>query len=277
MRNPIMSKPYLFAFGLLLSSAVHCAAEDWQQWRGTDQRGVAADSSYPVEWKEDKSVAWRVALPGAGGSTPVVAGKQAYLTSGVDGQNRLLSFDLESGKELWSTKIGTDRGAKHRKGSGANPSAVTDGVLTYAYFRSGDIAAVDSEGTIRWHKNLQDQFGEDTLWWDLGTSPLLTENAVIVAVMQSGPSMWWRLDKASGDVLWQTDRVLDAPEEAAQSYATPLATQVDGKDVIAVMGADHLTLHDKETARKSDAWVVSIRRARSIFDRSLHRSSATTS
>jgi outer membrane protein assembly factor BamB len=254
MRIETMRKLNSLVPGMLLSivlpQALPCNAEDWQQWRGTQQRGVASESAYPTEWKEGQSIAWRVAVPGAGGSTPIVAGKQAFLTSGVDGQNRLISYDLGSGKELWSAKIGTDRGAKHRKGSGANPSAVTDGVLTYAYFRSGDIAAVDFEGTIRWQKNLQDAFGEDTLWWDLGTSPLITENAVIVAVMQSGPSYVVAFDKASGDVLWQTDRVLDAPEEAAQSYATPLATKVDGKDVIAVMGADHLTLHDLESGRE---------------------------
>lgn len=237
----------------IVSAAVFCAlltisqcqAKDWLQWRGTDQTGVASGEGYPGEWSEDKSLVWRVDVPGLGSSTPVIAGNHAFLTCGQDGQNRLLAFDLKDGKQLWSTKVGTDRGAKHRKGSGANPSAVTDGILTYAYFRSGDLAAVDRDGVIRWQKNLQDSFGEDTLWWDLGTSPLLIENAVVVAVMQSGPSYLVAFDKQSGDVLWKTDRMLDAPEEAAQSYATPLAATVDGKEIIAVMGADHLTLHSQ--------------------------------
>ncbi len=220
-------------------------AADWLQWRGTDQAGVAPGDGYPNTWSEIKSVDWRVDVPGLGGSTPVIAGDRAFLTSGIDGQNRLLAFNMSDGKMLWNTKIGTDRGAKHRKGSGANPSAVTDGVLTYAYFRSGDLAAVDRDGVVRWHKNLQDSFGEDTLWWDLGTSPLLIENAVVVAVMQSGPSYLVAFDRQSGNMLWRTDRLLDAPEEAAQSYATPLATTVDGKKIIAVMGADHLTLHSQ--------------------------------
>jgi outer membrane protein assembly factor BamB len=232
------------------ATVIPSAHADWTQWRGSDQSGVAATSTYPQEWTEDKSLAWKTEIPGLGGSTPVVAGDQAFLTSGVDGQNRLLSFDVNSGKLLWATKVGTDRGAKHRKGSGANPSAVTDGVLTYAYFRSGDIAAVDREGNVRWQKNLQDAFGEDTLWWDLGTSPLLTEKAVVVAVMQTGPSYLVALDKQTGNVLWQTERVLDAPEEAAQSYTTPLAGTVDGKGIIAVMGADHLTIHDQETGKE---------------------------
>ncbi len=225
-------------------------AEDWRQWRGNDQTGVASGENFPTQWSEDSSIAWRVEVPGLGGSTPVVSGNQAFLTSGIDGQNRLLSMDIDSGKLLWNTKIGTDRGAKHRKGSGANPSPVTDGILTYAYFRSGDLAAVDRQGTIRWQKNLQSAFGEDTLWWDLGTSPLLTDQAVVIAVMQSGPSYLVAFDKETGDVLWRTDRMLDAPEEAAQSYATPLVTTVDGKPIIAVMGADHLTLHSQKDGKE---------------------------
>ncbi len=61
--------------------------------------------------------------------------------------------------------------------------------------------------------------------------------------MQSGPSYLVALNKQTGDVLWRTDRTLDAPEEAAQSYSTPLLAKIDGKEIVAVMGADHLTLH----------------------------------
>jgi outer membrane protein assembly factor BamB len=227
-----------------------CFADDWQQWRGNHQTGVALGESFPTIWSETQGVVWRADLAGLGGSTPVIAGDLAFLTAGIDQKNQLLAFDLKTGKQKWSTSIGNDVGGKHRKGSGANPSAVTDGKLTYAYFRSGDIAAVDREGKILWHKNLQQEFGADTLWWDLGTSPLLTEHAIVIAVMQTGPSYLVALNKQSGEVLWQTDRVLDAPEEAAQSYSTPLAATVNDKKIIAVMGADHLTLHSQDDGKE---------------------------
>lgn len=229
------------------------AADVWKQWRGDGQVGVASGDGYPTKWSPSESVAWSIDLPGIGASTPVISEKRALLTAGVDGQNRLICVDTESGKTVWSARLGTDKGGKHRKASGANSSPVTDGTLTYAYFRSGDLGCVDSEGNVRWQKNLQDSYGEDTLWWDLGTSPLLTEKAVIIAVMQSGPSYLAAFDKLTGKLLWKTDRVLDAPEEAAHSYSTPLLVTVGDKRVIAVLGADHLTLHSetdgKELAR----------------------------
>ncbi len=229
------------------------AADVWKQWRGDGQVGVASGDGYPTQWSPSESVAWSIDLPGIGASTPVISNGRALLTAGVDGQNRLLCIDTESGKTLWSTRLGTDKGGKHRKASGANSSPVTDGALTFAYFRSGDLGCVDNEGNVRWQKNLQDSYGEDTLWWDLGTSPLLTEKAVIIAVMQSGPSYLVAFDKLTGKVLWKTDRVLDAPEEAAHSYSSPLLVTIGDKRVIAVLGADHLTLHSetdgKELAR----------------------------
>jgi outer membrane protein assembly factor BamB len=229
------------------------AADFWNQWRGDGQVGVASGDGYPTVWSPTQSVAWSVDLPGIGASTPVIIENRALLTAGVDAQNRLICIDTESGSTVWSARLGTDKGGKHRKASGANSSPVTDGTLTYAYFRSGDLGCVDSRGNVRWQKNLQDAYGEDTLWWDLGTSPLLTEKAVIVAVMQSGPSYLAAFDKLTGKLLWKTDRVLDAPEEAAHSYSSPLLVTIGDKRVIAVLGADHLTLHDetdgKELAR----------------------------
>lgn len=222
------------------------AGDQWPHWRGEDHTGVASGEGFPKQWSPTQGILWRVAVPGTGGSTPVTQDNRALLTSGVDGQNRLLCFDTGSGSILWSARLGTDRGGKHRKGSGANPSPVTDGTLTFAYFRSGDLGCVDADGNVRWRKNLQDAYGEDTLWWDLGTSPLLTEKAVVVAVMQTGPSYLVAYEKLSGELLWRTDRMLGAPEEAAHAYTTPVLVTIGDTQTIAVMGADHLTLHSVE-------------------------------
>ena len=226
-------------------------AEDlWPQWRGATQTGVAPDGDYPVKWDETNNVIWKQSLPGLGGSTPVIANSFGFLTYGDDGKNHLAAINLRDGKTRWTQQFGSDRGNKHRKGSGSNPSAVTDGQHVFAYFRSGDVGCTDLDGNVQWTTNLQDRFGEDTLWWDLGTSPLLTDKAVVIAVMQSGPSYLVALEKTTGELMWRTERMLDAPKEAAQSYATPLWVEIDDKKIIAVMGADHLTLHNATTGEE---------------------------
>ena len=180
----------------------------WPQWRGGAQNGVAEGSEFPQQWSETSGVLWKTELEGLGGSTPVIDGKVAYLTAGIDGNNTLLAVDIKSGDVIWKVSAGQDRGNKHRKGSGSNPSAAIDGDLVFAYFRSGDLVCVNKQGDIQWQTNLQESFGEDTLWWDLGSSPMLTKTAVVVAVMQSGPSYLVAFDKKSGDQLWKVDRML---------------------------------------------------------------------
>jgi len=225
----------------------------WPQWRGPSQQGIAPNADLPAEWSE--ATASKVEIPGSGGSTPVVAGDRAYLTSGVEvrggkGENTLIAIDLNAAKIAWQVALGDDRGNKHRKGSGSNPSPVTDGRFVVAYFRSGDLACVNADGEKVWSINLQDEYGEDTLWWDLGSSPLLVNSMVVVPVMQTGPSYLVAFDVATGELKWKTDRNTGAPEEAAQSYSTPLAVRVDGRDMIAVMGADTLTLNDAATGQE---------------------------
>ncbi|MCA9136001.1 MAG: PQQ-binding-like beta-propeller repeat protein [Planctomycetales bacterium] len=237
---------------LIVSASVPIAvAEDassWPQWRGGQQNGVAAGESYPTVWSEKDGIGWKTTIQGLGGSTPVIAGGKAFLTAGIEGQNRLIAIDVASGEQVWSTSLGADRGNKHRKGGGSNPSAVTDGHSVVAYFRSGDLACTDLQGNVQWQVNLQKEFGEDTLWWDLGSSPTLINNLVVVAVMQSGPSYLVAYDIKSGDKVWKTNRMLNAPEEAAQSYATPIA--MEDRYLIAVMGADHLTIHSARDGRE---------------------------
>lgn len=221
--------------------------ERWNQWRGSDQRGVAQGTDFPRTWSEDQGVRWKTEIPGEGSSTPVVDDGVAYLTAGLDGDNTLVAVGLSDGEIRWQTPLGKDRGKNHKKGGGSNPSSVVEDGLIYAYFRSGDLACVSTGGEVVWQTNLQERFGEDKLWWDLGSSPVLTPHAVVVAVMQTGPSYLVAFDKKTGDLLWKQDRDLGAPKEAAQSYSTPLSLRVGERDVIAVMGADYLTLHDSNS------------------------------
>jgi outer membrane protein assembly factor BamB len=215
--------------------------------------GVATGKSYPTRWSKTENVAWKVELPGKGSSTPVVWGDQLFVTCGVAGKNTVLCLDRQ-GKTLWTAAVGTETPGKHKKATGANPSPVTDGRHVFAYIKSGDLVCLDLAGKQIWQRNLQEMFGKDTLWWDLGTSPVLTRGHIVVAVMHSGPSFVVAFDKASGQQAWKQDRNLDAPSEAAQSYSTPMVIEDSGRELLVVLGADHVTTHDAATG--TELWRV---------------------
>ncbi len=229
---------------LCLVFATVASAGNWPNWRGPGFDGVVREGAgYPTHWSSTENVLWKVDLPGKGASTPVVWGDRIILTCAIDGKNGVLCLDL-AGKPVWQKTIGSEKAGKHVKATGCNPSATTDGKHIYVYFKSGDLACLDFAGKTVWQHNLQSLFGADTLWWDLGSSPVLTHDNVVVAVMHSGPSYLAAFDKETGKQAWKQDRNLDAPREAAQSYSTPVVLTDKGKEILVVLGAGIRDMHD---------------------------------
>lgn len=230
-------------------------ADNWPNWRGPAVDGAAAGGGYVFSWSPTEHVLWRVKLPGLGASTPAVWGNRIVVTCAIDGKDAAICLD-RAGQEIWRRELAPEKPGKHKKATGSNPSPVTDGKYVWVYYKSGELAALDlADGTVVWRKNLQEVFGADTLWWDLGTSPVLTSKAVAIAVMQTGPSYVAAFDRSSGDLVWKQDRMLDAPEEAAQSYSTPVvfsgdAAKGEPAEVMIVLGADHVTAHDAATGKE---------------------------
>lgn len=222
-------------------------AGNWPQWRGPEGAGSVAGGSYPAEWTAD-NVLWKSALPGKGCSTPIVWQDQIFVTAPIEGVDALIAFDF-AGKELWQAKFGEENPGKHRNGSGANASPITDGETVFVYFKSGTLAAVGLDGAIRWQTNLIDRFGPDTLFWDHGTSPVLTEKYVVMTRLHKGESWIAAFDKVSGELKWKVPRNYKTPVECDHGYATPLVIEHDGGEALLVWGAEHLTLHDTEDGK----------------------------
>ena len=222
------------------ASAVELA--DWRSWRGPLDHGSIESGKYPVKFGADKYT-WRTELPGRGCSTPIILNDVIYVTSPADGKDSLVSYDL-AGNERWRTVFDAEKAGKHRNGSGSNASPVTDGTAIFTFFKSGTLAAVELDGRVRWKTNLVERFGPDTLFWDHGTSPVLTEKHVIMARMHKGESWLAAFDKSTGEIAWKVARNYETPVECDHGYTTPLVIRHNGKESILVWGAEHLTIHD---------------------------------
>jgi outer membrane protein assembly factor BamB len=233
-----------FIFGLLAVSAWSLNAENlrWPSWRGVNDAGSAPNGSYPAKL-DDEHLVWQTKLPGKGCSTPIAWDDLIILTTPLGGQDGVITYDWK-GNKVWEAKFGSLRKGKHRNGSSSNSSAVTDGKSIFAYFKSGNLGALDFKGNVLWQKNLQNLYGKDTLYWDLGTSPVLTREHVLVAVMNDRKGFLVAFDKDSGEEAWNVDRTYETPTEGDHSYATPHVVQQDGREVIVVWGAERVTTHE---------------------------------
>ena len=232
--------PFLF---LLVATSTVALADNWPQWRGPNGLSTTGAGNYPTEFSAEKNVLWKVELPGVGSSTPIVWGDRIFVTSGIDGDDGITAYDWD-GEIVWQEKLGPERPGKHKNGSGSNPSPITDGKQLVVYYKSGTVASFTLDGKLQWKTNLQELYGEDTLWWDLGTSPIFADGKIVIAVMQEGESYVVALDPADGSEIWKVDRTFPVQKETGQSYTTPYLTEIDGRETIVIWGADRLTGHD---------------------------------
>jgi outer membrane protein assembly factor BamB len=231
---------FLFVGGLVRADG----PSDWPRWRGPHDNGSTDVGNYPVHLDENNTL-WRAPLPGKGCSTPIVLNQTIYLTAPVNGNDAVLAIDW-SGDQRWAVTFGAEDAGKHRNGSGGNASPITDGDAVFAYFKSGTLAAVELDGSVRWTTNLVQRFGKDSLFWDQGTSPVLTDKYVVMARMHAGESWLAAFDKATGDMTWKVARNYQTPTEGDHGYTTPLVIQHDGKQALLVWGAEHMTIHDAD-------------------------------
>ena len=234
-------------FGIGASSAL---ANEWHSWRGPSANGSIdlSGAKFPTEWEADETE-WSVKLPGKGSSSPIVVGDRIFLSSPDAGQDSVLAYDLK-GKRLWQTKLGSSKNPKHKKlGSSCNSSPVTDGEGIFVYFKSGNFAALETDGTIRWQKNLTEEYGAEKLYWDQGSSPVIVGDLVILSRLHAGKSWIAGFDKKDGKVRWMQPRDYKVPAENDNGYTTPVVFDHGGKKALLVWGADHLTAHAADSGK----------------------------
>ena len=229
--------PVLF----VLASFALSSHADWPSWRGPNDSGSILRGDYPTEVSE-QTLQWKTPLPGKGCSTPIIVEETVYLTAPQEGKDALLAIDWD-GKVKWTTVFGPEVKGKHRNGSGSNASPVSDGDAVFVYFKSGTLAAVETDGSIRWQTNIVERFGKDTLFWDHGTSPVLTDRYAVLARMHNGESWLAAFDKKNGELAWKVARNYATPVECDHGYTSPLVVQHEGQQALLVWGAEHVTVH----------------------------------
>ncbi|WP_146398930.1 PQQ-binding-like beta-propeller repeat protein [Planctomycetes bacterium CA13] len=74
-----------FASGILalVPASGEEIVKDWPHWRGPDGSGVAVHSNPPTTWSETENIKWKIDLPGAGSSTPIILGDRIYVSTAV--------------------------------------------------------------------------------------------------------------------------------------------------------------------------------------------------
>ena len=263
-----MPRPLIAAL-FFLTAAPLSAGDVWPAWRGPDDDGVSDATGLAAEWGDSKNVAFRTPLPGPGGSTPVVAGGNVFLTAvsgtGDDAELVVLCVaavgEADAGKIRWRRTVGRgNRNARSDEGNYASNSPVTDGDHVWACFGSGDVACFAADGTPVWDFNLQDRFGEIDIQFGYSSSPVLHGGRLFVQLIhgdgdaETEEARVVALDAATGETVWERKRVTGATRENEHSYASPMLYDFGGLTYLVTHGADHTIAYELEDG--AERWRV---------------------
>jgi outer membrane protein assembly factor BamB len=236
--------------GLILVSSLR--ADNWPGWRGPTNQGISNEKNLPIEWSKDQNVRWKVPVPGAGVSAPVVWNDHVFLTAS-DGRlnDRLHVFCWRrgDGKLLWHTKLfGSAPTDLFAPGGMAVPTPTTDGKLLYVLFGTGELAALDFDGKPAWIRSLSEEYGPFRNRWGMGTSPILVGDMLLVQVDHWSQSYLMAVDPKTGANRWKTNR------PTSVNWSSPLAVKVNGEQQIVTIGTNHVRGYD--AANGGELWSV---------------------
>jgi outer membrane protein assembly factor BamB len=218
----------LLILSLALLSAHSTSAQNWPAWRGPHGNGVSTASGLPVSWSHDRPGLWRVPLPEAGNSTPVVWGNRIFLTQPVSAENRinLMCFDLGEGKLLWqSGTVVEQRERTHNTNPHGSASAVTDGERVVCWFGSAGLAAYDFEGRQLWRTDL----GEHSHQFGYGGSPVIHGDLVFLNFGPGSREFLVAVDKRTGKERWRHVSGTAPADDIYGTWSTPFVGEWRGR------------------------------------------------
>lgn len=209
----------------LLLLVSHSSGGDLPQWggfRGNNGAGVGPGTSLPETLDPEGNLMWRVDVP-PGYSSPVVAGKNLYLTGSAHkatggtlaGKLSTLCLDASTGETRWMQELDFS-GPRPGQNSPAAPSPVTDGEVVVVLFHHVGLVAYDSAGKELWKQPI----GPFNIPHGMSTSPLLHGDLVVLQVDQDNGAYVVAFDRKSGAQRWRVER-----PGVTHSYATPAIFQ----------------------------------------------------
>jgi outer membrane protein assembly factor BamB len=246
-------------------------ADDWPQFRGGGGTGLTAETGLPQEWGPSKSVRWKIPIPGAAWSSPIVLGDKVFVTTAItDHQQKprpqpssgptrpnpeleqppdavyrwkILCLDRSSGKVLWEELAleARPRIPTHPDNTFASETPVTDGERIYAYFGMTGLFCYDLAGKLLWKKDLG-FYRVNGPGWGTGSSPALLGGRLFVQCDNDEKSFLLALDKKTGAELWRVLR------DETTNYSTPFLWRNKQRTEL-VLGGSKVRSYDPATGK----------------------------
>jgi outer membrane protein assembly factor BamB len=211
LQTELSSWPALFSLAGSLTFAAAVAAastpnDNWPEWRGPLQNGVAPSANPPTTWSETNNIKWKVKIPGGGLATPIIWDNLVFIQTAIPTGKKVEAKPAEASEQPpairpepggEAPKKGPG-GGKGRGGFGAGPKPTE--VYQFA------VVCLDRQtGKVLWQKVAREEVPHEGYRQGEGSfasSSGLTDGKHLYAYFGSHGLYCYDLD---GKPLWEQD------------------------------------------------------------------------
>ena len=221
-------------------------------FRGNNSSGHSSARNIPTSWnlKNGKNILWQKSIPKHGYNSPVVNGRNIFLTGADKKSRELYCYDLWTGELRWTVKADGISGSPSAMpnvtaDTGLAASTVaTNGKQVCAIFATGDVICADMGGKRLWAKNL----GVPENHYGFASSLLMYGNELIIQYDNNSNAKLIALSTVNGNQLWSKSR------KDKIAWSSPIIAKASGQQAVIVMGNPAITAYS--VSNGSELWRV---------------------
>ena len=221
-------------------------------FRGNNSSATSSARGIATSWNlsAKKNILWQSSIPKHGYNSPVITGRNVFIT-GADAKAReLYCYDVWTGELKWTVKADGIAGSpgsmpKVNADTGLAASTVaTNGEVVCAIFATGDVICADMEGKRLWAKNI----GLPDNHYGYASSPVMYGNTLIIQYQNNSNAQILALNAKTGATVWSkkgNDKI---------SWSSPIIATLGGKSALVVMGNPAITAYNPNNG--AEMWRV---------------------
>lgn len=221
-------------------------------FRGNNSSGSSSARGIATSWNlnSKKNILWQSKIPKHGYNSPVITGRNVFIT-GADAQAReLYCYDVWTGELKWTVKADGIAGSpssmpKVNDDTGLAASTVaTNGEQVAAIFATGDVICADMDGKRLWAKNI----GLPDNHYGYASSLLMYGNTLIIQYQNNSNAQILALNAKNGNSVWRKNA------EDKIAWSSPIIATLGGKSALVVMGNPAIAAYNPGNG--SELWRV---------------------
>ena len=221
-------------------------------FRGNNSSATSSARGIATSWNlsSKKNILWQSPIPKHGYNSPVITGRNVFITGADNSARELYCYDVWTGELKWTIKADKIAGSpstmpKVNDDTGLAASTVaTNGEQVCAIFATGDVICADMEGNRLWAKNI----GLPDNHYGYASSLLIYGNTLIIQYQNNSNGQILALNTKTGNKVWSKaskDKI---------AWSSPIIASLSGKQALVVMGNPAITAYNPSNG--NELWRV---------------------